>query len=497
MYYKNNIILIFYHLNLIRGYCNSIIFLSTQLLYWQKITMNKLEEMVHLYYKIKGGMFVGSIKKNGVFFFIVFLLVITLGGLSEITVEAGEMSKEIKPNVSSGHPLKKNLSQNFSLSPSSFPLKGNGDYIDTLFDSWESYHYLTFENVTNYSSSTMNINILYESDYYYIKDPIVTIEFYKEKNGTLTYQDFLEFDTEGYLNARLISNVYKSTFSDQKYIYMSIGVSEIYDIYYSDYTDFKVLNPFYVQPDTTPPSKPTVNTVGDNATAVTGKAEINSSVYVKKGTTLLGQATTTSTGTFSVPIPKQVVGTKLTVYAQDQAGNKSGEVYVTIVDKTPPAKPGITTIGDNQTIIVGTAEAGSTVTLKLGTTVLSQKISNNYGYFTMTIAKQKAGSILSFYATDKAGNKSTTTSVKVVDVTPPKTPTVNKVTYTSTSISGVTEAGATVYAYNGTTYLGKATASSTGSYKITIPAQKQGSTIKVYARDSSGNQSGTTSVVVY
>lgn len=248
--------------------------------------------------------------------------------------------------------------------------------------------------------------------------------------------------------------------------------------------------------DKTAPLKPVVNTVGDNSTTVTGKAEANSTVYVKKDTTVLGQATTSSTGAFSVPIPKQIAGTKLTIYAQDQAGNKSSAVYVTVVDKTAPAKPGVTVIGDNQTIVVGTAEAGSKVTLKLGTTVLYTTYANNNGYFTMTIAKQKAGTTLSLYATDKVGNQSAAASVKVVDVTAPKAPTVNKVTIKSTTVTGKAEAYSTVYVKVGSKIIGSAKANQYGNFSVIIPKQITGTNLYVYAKDVAGNSGSSTKVVV-
>ncbi|HET6873057.1 MAG TPA: Ig-like domain-containing protein, partial [Sporolactobacillaceae bacterium] len=110
--------------------------------------------------------------------------------------------------------------------------------------------------------------------------------------------------------------------------------------------------------------------------------------------------------------------------------------------------------------------------------------------------KQKAGEVLTAYATDKAGNKSAGQTFKVVDKTPPGTPTVNKVTTRSTSVSGKAEQGATVYLYSGHHYLGKATASSKGYYKIGMHKQKKGTKLSVYAKDKAGNKSKTRTIKV-
>ncbi|MGW6384582.1 hypothetical protein [Peribacillus butanolivorans] len=52
------------------------------------------------------------------------------------------------------------------------------------------------------------------------------------------------------------------------------------------------------------------------------------------------------------------------------------------------------------------------------------------------IAKQKAGTSISVYATDTSDNRSGNKTVKVIDKTPPSVPTVNKITSKSVSVTG-------------------------------------------------------------
>ncbi|MEH7549084.1 Ig-like domain-containing protein [Neobacillus vireti] len=249
--------------------------------------------------------------------------------------------------------------------------------------------------------------------------------------------------------------------------------------------------------DTLPPAAPSVNPVGDNQTTVTGKAEAGSTVYVKSGTTVLGMAVAASTGAFSVKIAVQKAGTKLTIYAQDSGGNKSSDVTVTVLDKTAPGKPAVTSIKDNQTVVIGKTEAGAKVVIKRGTTVLGQGTANTVGNFVIKlIGKQKTGTVVTIYASDKAGNQSVT-SVTVVDKTPPAAPTVNKVTYKSTTVTGKAEVGATVYIYKGTSLVGKAVSDRYGNFKAAIRAQAKGSTLDVSAMDKAGNQSRSVFVKVY
>ncbi|NCG69116.1 peptidase M30, hyicolysin [Bacillus coagulans] len=243
--------------------------------------------------------------------------------------------------------------------------------------------------------------------------------------------------------------------------------------------------------DKTAPTAPTVNPFGDNQTTITGKAEAGAKVTIKRGKTVLGTGTTSSKGTYSVRIKsKQKAGTVLTAYATDKAGNTSAGKSFKVEDKTAPSAPSVNRFGDNQTTITGKAEAGAKVTIKRGKTVLGTGTASRKGTYSVRIkSKQKAGTVLTAYATDKAGNTSAGKSFKVTDKTAPGVPTAGKVTYKSTKVSGKAEKYATVYIYNGSHYVGKATASSKGAYTVHMKKQKRGSTLKIYAKDKAGNKS--------
>lgn len=249
--------------------------------------------------------------------------------------------------------------------------------------------------------------------------------------------------------------------------------------------------------DTIAPDKPIVNPVGDNQSVVTGKAEAGTKAVVKSGSTIIGQVTVATTGSFSVKIAPKKAGTRLTVFVQDGGGNKSGEVSVTVLDKTAPVKPFVYSVGDNQTIILGKTEAGTKVIIKVGSTVLGSGYANSSGSFLIKIrSAQKAGTRLAFYASDKEGNQSQTT-VTVVDKTAPGVPVVNKVTYLSKSVTGRAEAGSTVYIYNGVTLIGHTVTDKYGKFKATIKVQKKGKLLEVSVIDKAGNQSKVKVVKVY
>lgn len=404
------------------------------------------------------------------------------------------LSSKLSTNILPENLPKKSLSIKQTNSPADYPLKTNGSYVDTLWDSYDTSHDIYFASVSNYSSTDMNVQILDYTDYAYLKDSIYTVEFLKDNTGTLEFIDYTEFDTIGSTSSSLSSYVPKSIYQNEPYIYLRFGISEYSDDeYYSDVTQFKVKNPFYIAPDKTPPSKPTVNTVSDMNTTVKGKAEAYSTVSVNRGSTTIGRRTALSNGTYSVTIPKQKAGTKLTVYARDKAGNLSSGATVTVIDKTAPGKPTVYSIGNNQNIIRGKAEVGSKVVMKQGKTVLGQTTASSTGYFTIKFTSiKKAGTILTTYATDRAGNRSQSTIVTVVDKIPPSAAIVNKITNTSTTVTGKAEKGTTVYIFNGSTLVGMAATNSSGVYKATIKPQKKGSTLEVILMDKARNQSKST-----
>ncbi|PFI79101.1 Ig-like domain-containing protein [Bacillus cereus] len=79
----------------------------------------------------------------------------------------------------------------------------------------------------------------------------------------------------------------------------------------------------------TAPVAPEVNGVQDIDTVVTGTAKVGSTVKVKTGMNQLGTSQVSENGTYSVEIPKQKAGTKLTVTASNKAGtSKTTEVEV-------------------------------------------------------------------------------------------------------------------------------------------------------------------------
>ncbi|WP_088014084.1 Ig-like domain-containing protein [Gottfriedia acidiceleris] len=249
--------------------------------------------------------------------------------------------------------------------------------------------------------------------------------------------------------------------------------------------------------DNVAPSKPTVNKVDNNDVVVTGKAEASSTVTVKNGSTVLGTGTATSTGTYSVKISAaQKAGVTLSVYAKDSAGNTGVAGTTKVVDVIAPAKPTVNRVDNNDVVVTGKAEAGSTVAIKRGTTTLATVKATSTGTFSAKIAVQLAGTKLTVTAKDAAGNTSVANTVTVVDGIPPGKPTINKVDDNDLKVTGKAEKGSIVTVKKGTTVLGTATTNTSGVYSVSIKAQKKGTVISVTAKDKAGNTSAATTYTV-
>lgn len=168
--------------------------------------------------------------------------------------------------------------------------------------------------------------------------------------------------------------------------------------------------------DTVAPNKPTVNKVDNNDKVVTGKAEAGSTVTVNVGKNRIGYAKASSNGSFSVSIPVQKAGTTLNVTAKDSSGNVSKPTYVTVVksDVTPPNKPTVNKVDDNDKVVTGKAEANSTVTVNVGKNRIGYAKANSKGSFSVNIPVQKKGTTINVTAKDASNNVSKLTYVTVV-----------------------------------------------------------------------------------
>ncbi|WP_161568896.1 Ig-like domain-containing protein [Exiguobacterium sp. SL-9] len=266
-------------------------------------------------------------------------------------------------------------------------------------------------------------------------------------------------------------------------------------IFYDRYGNYSELTRFTVV-DKTAPVKPSVNPVSDAVTTVSGKAEPASTVTVKAGTTLLGQVTTSEDGTYTVTIGKQKAGTVLVIASTDAAGNVSPIVETTVMDKTAPVAPIVSEVTDQSLEVKGTAEADTTIVVKVGATELGKATVSKEGAFRLAIPKQATNTRLRVTSIDRAGNVSPAVEVVVLDRTAPSIPTVQEVSDQMVTVSGTAEANARIQIKRGSNEIGTGTVQSNGTFQVSIVKQAAGTVLTVTAIDGAGNTSQPLSVLV-
>ncbi|MEH7085430.1 Ig-like domain-containing protein [Neobacillus drentensis] len=248
--------------------------------------------------------------------------------------------------------------------------------------------------------------------------------------------------------------------------------------------------------DGTAPVKPVVNEVTDKDTSVIGKAEAGSKVEVKVNDSVIGTGAAGEDGQYKVTIPTQKAGTELVISATDKAGNVSETTTVVVKDVTAPVKPEVNEVNDKDTTVIGKAEPGAKVEVKINDSVIGIGTAGEDGQFKVTIPTQKAGTELVIISTDNVGNVSETTTVVVKDVTAPVKPEVNEVTDKDTTVTGKAEAGSKVEVKVNDSVIATGTAEQDGQYKVSIRVQKAGTVLEIIATDSDGNQSEGTTIKV-
>jgi outer membrane protein OmpA-like peptidoglycan-associated protein len=276
--------------------------------------------------------------------------------------------------------------------------------------------------------------------------------------------------------------------------------------------------------DTTAPNAPVIttptegSTTSDTTPTITGTAEAGSTVTVSESGVTLCIAVTNASGTWScTPTTPLAEGPHaIDAVAQDAAGNTSpaSPVRNFIVDTGAPPAPVITsptegsTTNDSTPDITGTAEPGSTVTVREGSTVLCTAVTDASGNWTCTPSTPLVNGphAITATATDAAGNTSPATPVRnftvAVDTTPPAVPVISTPTEGSTTsnptppITGTAEAGSTVTVTENGVTLCTAVTNASGTWSCTPSASLAPGphAIVATATDAAGNTSPATPV---
>ncbi|WP_058969107.1 Ig-like domain-containing protein [Type-D symbiont of Plautia stali] len=265
----------------------------------------------------------------------------------------------------------------------------------------------------------------------------------------------------------------------------------------------------------------------DSTPVFSGIAEAGSVVTITdtvNGTaTVLGSVTADADGNWSFTSPALAAGDhSLTTTVTDPAGNVSdpSDAFTFTVDLTPPAQAGEVSLAtdggtaitggftnDSTPVLSGTAEVGSVVTVRDGTTVLGSFVvddSGEWSYTTPTLSESSHS--LTATVTDAAGNSSdpSTPIVFTVDTTPPAAATglvisndssgtpvaiTNGITNDNTPVlTGTAEAGSTVTILDADGELGTAVVGDDGTWTFTSPQLADGTyNLTTTVTDAAGN----------
>ncbi|MFE1602191.1 Ig-like domain-containing protein [Methylobacterium sp. ID0610] len=261
-----------------------------------------------------------------------------------------------------------------------------------------------------------------------------------------------------------------------------------------------------------------------NAPVIAGSAEAFAVVSLIENGALLGSASADASGQWQLTLGTLSEGAHtLSARAVDRAGNTSvpsGSLTVTI-DTTPPTAPSAPTLApasdtgtsnsDQITRVAaptftGSAEAGSTIDLLVGGSLVGAGTADGAGLWTITSSTLGEGThTVSARARDAAGNTRDGSGLTVtIDLTSPPAPTGLALTAASDTgdpgdgitrlstpaIRGLAEAGDRVRLYEGQTLLGTGTADGQGAWTVSSSVLTGGGhSLTAVAVDPAGNTS--------
>ena len=159
---------------------------------------------------------------------------------------------------------------------------------------------------------------------------------------------------------------------------------------------------------------------------------------------------------------------------------------------------------DSTPTLKGTAEAGSTVSIYDGTTLLGTTVATGGNWnFTPSSALTTGTYTFTATATDAAGNVSDPSAAHsiTIDDGAPLAPVITSgggsISITTPTVTGTAEANTVIRLYDGITLLGTATADGSGNWSIASSALSEGShTLTATATDTAGNASPAATTLV-
>ncbi|PUK98600.1 biofilm-associated protein BapA, partial [Salmonella enterica subsp. enterica serovar Dublin] len=251
----------------------------------------------------------------------------------------------------------------------------------------------------------------------------------------------------------------------------------------------------------------------DNTPTLEGTGSAGTVIHIYANGQEIGSTTVDTSGNWHFAITSALADGEnhFTAIATNVKGESSESARFTLtIDTLIPDAPRVELIADNTGLLTGPlqnndrtdeakplfsgqGEAGNTITIKEGSTVIGSATVDENGRWTFTPTTPLSDGEHTFTVeqSDKAGNTSrvTTTPTIIVDTTPPDAAIIDNVAKDGTTVSGTAEAGSTVSIYDPAgNYLGSTITGENNHFSITLnPAQTHGERLEARIQDAVGN----------
>ncbi|HAD4587926.1 TPA_asm: BapA prefix-like domain-containing protein [Salmonella enterica subsp. enterica serovar Typhi str. CT18] len=251
----------------------------------------------------------------------------------------------------------------------------------------------------------------------------------------------------------------------------------------------------------------------DNTPTLEGTGSAGTVIHIYANGQEIGSTTVDTSGNWHFAITSALADGEnhFTAIATNVKGESSESARFTLtIDTLSPDAPRVELMADNTGLLTGPlqnndrtdeakplfsgqGEAGNTITIKEGSTVIGSATVDENGRWTFTPTTPLSDGEHTFTVeqSDKAGNASrvTTTPTIIVDTTPPDAAIIDNVAKDGTTVSGTAEAGSTVSIYDPSgNYLGSTITGENNHFSITLnPAQTHGERLEARIQDAVGN----------
>ncbi|WP_260750026.1 Ig-like domain-containing protein, partial [Paenilisteria newyorkensis] len=233
-------------------------------------------------------------------------------------------------------------------------------------------------------------------------------------------------------------------------------------------------------------AKTTIEELTTDSIKATGMAEPNATIVIKNdaGVTL-ATGKVGSDGYYSVTIPKQVAGTKLTATAANSS-------TTTIVKQATITQTTIAPLTTDSTKITGKAEPNADIEITANGSVIGSGKVGLDGNYSITILQQDVGTRVTATATLGGATSSATETVTQGDLVQTA---IAALTTKSTLATGKAEPNANIEITVNDSIIGSGKVGSDGNYSITIPKQAEGTVVNATAKSAGKISIAQTTVV--